>query len=215
MKIEDPSFDPFSHLYTNFPKNRDTWRVFPNALTEYELDAIRQQANKLTMNSGKVFDDKATSKGAYGESQDVLKSSHGRISEVGWLTGNTEVENIIWKYISEANKTFQVNVIKLMEVQYTLYHGHQKGHYNTHADTNWVSGNPLDRKLSVTIQLSDGSDYQGGKFEMIDGKDIPESISKGLGTVVVFPSYLRHRVQPVTGGTRKTIVAWAHGPRWR
>lgn len=205
--------DPFSEMYTKFAEARDTWRVFPKALTEYELEAIQAHANKTQVAEGQVFDDKSThSAGRYVSN---LKSTNGRISEVGWLTGNHEVENIIWKYVSEANKTFQVNVVKLMEIQYTLYHGHQKGHYDTHSDTNWVGTNPLDRKLSVTIQLSDGSEYEGGKFDMIDGKDIPEDISKGLGTVVIFPSYLRHKVNPVTKGTRKTIVSWVHGPRWR
>ena len=203
--VKNKSADPFSEQFTTLPNNRDTWRVFPSALTEYELEAIQAHADQLNINRGEVFSDKDSN----------LKKSQGRISDVGWLTSNNEVENIIWKYVSEANKTFQVNVVKLMEIQYTLYHGHQKGHYDTHSDVNWVSANPLDRKLSVTIQLSDGADYEGGKFDMIDGKDIPESISKGLGSVVIFPSYLRHRVQPVTIGRRKTIVAWVHGQRWR
>ena len=185
---------------------RETWRVFPNILTEYELKAILAHASKLDMKTGKVF--------KKGGGQGTVPID-GRVSQVGWLTGNHEVENILWKYVSEANKSFGINVLKKSEIQYTEYHGYEKGHYDTHSDTNWEGNTLFDRKLSVTVQLSDRDEYVGGKFDMIDGLDISEEISKGIGTVVIFPSYLRHRVNPVTSGCRKTLVAWFHGPRWR
>jgi len=183
---------------------RETWRVFPNVLTEYELKAILAHASRLQMGHGRVFN----------QANDT-RIADGRVSQIGWLSGNNEIESILWKYVSEANKTFGVNVMKKAEIQYTEYHGYEKGHYDTHSDVNWQGNTLYDRKLSVTVQLSDRMDYVGGKFDMADGEDIPEEISKGLGTVVIFPSYLRHKVNPVTSGLRKTLVAWFHGPRWR
>ena len=71
-----------------------------------------------------------------------------------------------------------------------------------------------DRKLSVTVQLSDPSEYEGGGFEFLECPN-PDESSRKKGTVLVFPSYLKHRVLPVTKGTRKSLVAWFEGPRWK
>ena len=48
-------------------------------------------------------------------------------------------------------------------------------------------------------------------FEGIDTEDLPDA----RGTVVAFPSFLYHRVTPVTSGLRKALVAWIAGPRLR
>ena len=80
------------------------------------------------------------------------------------------------------------------------------------------------RKLSVSVQLSHGTDYEGGDMEFTDlpsdqsHKELniwtnPEFRKKG--TVIVFPSFIRHRVTPVTKGTRYSAVAWINGPPLR
>jgi PKHD-type hydroxylase len=65
----------------------------------------------------------------------------------------------------------------------------------------------------MTVQLSDPSEYEGGLFK-IENQEIPLWYRE-KGTVMVFPSYLRHRVEPVTRGVRRSLVAWFEGPRWR
>ena len=69
------------------------------------------------------------------------------------------------------------------------------------------------RKLSLSIQLSDPADYEGGGLEFMPQGEIP--FSRSRGSVVVFPSYLCHRVARVTRGERSSIVCWAHGPTFR
>ncbi len=70
------------------------------------------------------------------------------------------------------------------------------------------------RKLSVTVQLSDPDDYEGGDLEfMINQKTVKAPRDKG--TIVVFPSFIMHRVTPITKGTRKSIVGWVSGPPYR
>ena len=59
----------------------------------------------------------------------------------------------------------------------------------------------------------DTSEYEGGDFEFDEVKTTADFRSKG--TVLVFPSYLRHRVLPVTSGIRRSLVAWFVGPRWK
>jgi len=38
---------------------------------------------------------------------------------------------------------------------------------------------------------------------------------KTRGTATLFPSYLLHRVTPVTQGERFSLTIWAHGPQFR
>jgi len=79
--------------------------------------------------------------------------------------------------------------------------------YGWHVDLG--PGAASRRKLSVTVLLSDPTEFGGGAFELgvIDG--VP--VELGRGDAVLFPSYLRHRVAPVTRGERTSLVAWITG----
>lgn len=81
-------------------------------------------------------------------------------------------------------------------------------HYDWHTD--WSPVNNKKRKLSITIQLSDPSDYEGGEVEILDG---PTSriVPTDLGMATIFPSWAVHRVRPITAGERWALVAWATG----
>lgn len=70
------------------------------------------------------------------------------------------------------------------------------------------------RKLSLVVQLSDPDDYEGGELQVMSA-DEPTTFSKARGTVVVFPSYVLHRVTPVTRGTRFSLAGWVGGPHLR
>jgi PKHD-type hydroxylase len=73
------------------------------------------------------------------------------------------------------------------------------------------------RKLSLTVQLSDPSEYEGGDFHIWYGGDEGQFITmpKEKGTVLIFPSFLMHRVTPVTKGTRKALVFWTGGEPYK
>lgn len=68
------------------------------------------------------------------------------------------------------------------------------------------------RKISFVILLSD--DHEGGDLEFLIGRN-NRSAKRGIGTVILFPSYVMHRVTPVTKGVRKTLVGWVIGPPYR
>ena len=90
-------------------------------------------------------------------------------------------------------------------IQYAEYS--QTDFYKWHIDCGFDSPN---RKLSISVQLSDPSEYEGGEIEfMIDENIIKAPREKG--TVIIFPSFILHRVTPVTKGTRKSLVAWIEG----
>lgn len=139
--------------------------------------------------------------------------SEFRRSRVGWLTGNQRITNAIMPYASDAASVMGIRIDGNCEIQFTEYHASEGGKYDWHHDVNWSSNFPWDRKLSLTIQLSDPSDYEGGQFEFMEVEGVPEIARQG-GSVLVFPSYLKHRVLPVTRGTRRSLVAWFSGPRW-
>lgn len=82
--------------------------------------------------------------------------------------------------------------------------------YNWHMDlgTEGTSG----RKLSLSVELSDSASYEGGIMEF-DNDYKPHDRQRG--SAVVFPSYLRHRVTPVTRGVRYSLVAWIVGPGFK
>lgn len=76
------------------------------------------------------------------------------------------------------------------------------------------------RKLSMTVTLSDPNQYEGGDFIIDRGPHfkgdryyVAEEI-KPKGSIIVFPSFLYHRVAPVTKGIRHSIVMWSIGPKW-
>ena len=70
------------------------------------------------------------------------------------------------------------------------------------------------RKISVIVQLSDPSEYDGGDLEVwSEGKF--EVLSKEKGCVFIFPSFILHRVTPITRGIRKSLVLYAGGGSYK
>lgn len=99
------------------------------------------------------------------------------------------------------------------DMQYTVYHGDETGHYTWHLDAGSGGGSP-PRKLSMVLQLSDPKDYEGGDLELFSSAN-PTKVDKKKGLVAAFPSYMLHRVSPVTKGVRKTLVIWVCGPSFK
>ena len=139
-----------------------------------------------------------------------------RNSRVCWLTHHEWVKDLLYNYVDHScQNAFGVNAYKNAEIQYTEYHASENGHYDWHHDINWNADDGLDRKLSITVQLSDPSEYEGGDFEFSEVPNPEKEDAKQKGSVLIFPSYLVHRVAPVTQGVRKSLVAWFKGPRWQ
>ncbi len=77
--------------------------------------------------------------------------------------------------------------------------------YDDHLDIG--PGAAALRKLSVSVQLTDPSTYDGGDLHIWG----TGRVDRTRGIAIVFPSYLVHRVEPVTRGVRHSLVAWAVG----
>lgn len=105
-------------------------------------------------------------------------------------------------------------------VQYGEYRDTDNGHYNWHLDS-YLGQLPDDefeqRKLSLTLLLNDPQkDFTGGEFQFnYSEENNPVTVDLNKGTIIIFPSFLIHRVTRVTKGTRKSLVAWIVGPNFR
>ena len=92
-------------------------------------------------------------------------------------------------------------------LQLVSYEGDTQQHYAWHLDIG--PGADTGRKISISVQLSDAGDYQGGELEINSGKII--TTPREAGAIVLFPSFVMHRVAPVTAGLRWALVGWVQG----
>jgi PKHD-type hydroxylase len=97
--------------------------------------------------------------------------------------------------------------------QVARYGAEGAGHFDWHCDI----GQGLlaaRRKLTIVVQLSDPAEYEGGGLELRPDSGI-HTAPRLRGQATVFPSFVLHRVTPVTRGTRWSLTLWAHGPAFR
>jgi PKHD-type hydroxylase len=85
--------------------------------------------------------------------------------------------------------------------------------YDYHKDAS-ARGSMRDVKLTAVLNLS-FNHYAGGEFYIFDGQDENVEEINECGSLLIFPSFLYHRVMPVTDGQRITLSAWFSGPNWR
>lgn len=135
-----------------------------------------------------------------------------RDSDVRWLPRSESTEWVhtrIYSLAQQLNESFFKFDLRDMEpFQVARYAG--GGEYGWHMDLG--PGRATLRKLTVVVQLSDPADYEGGELEF---PDVVGPITKERGAAVIFPSFLRHKVHPVTKGERFSIAGWFVGPPYR
>ena len=129
-------------------------------------------------------------------------------------------------WIKEAEWIFQRIAAAVLECNKSLYNFQLTGllenlqldQYPTGGFFDWHQDFALRdasiRKLSVVVQLTDGSQYEGGDLEFFAGRG-PHKAIRSRGTLLMFPSFVTHRIAPVTAGTRHALVGWISGPPFR
>ena len=203
---------------------------FCDQLVEYALSLKDQIAltGNITNQSGEIISKKKITKRKKLSKKDLLDLRKKRDSNIVWLDERW-IYNEVQPYIHTANKNagwnFEFDFTE--SCQFTKYNLGQ--FYGWHTDSwSFPYNRPHDvnlhgkiRKLSVTISLSDPKDYKGGDLEFqLRNKDKPNLIRKcpeikPKGSIVVFPSFVWHRVKPVTKGTRYSLVCWNLGYPFR
>lgn len=156
-----------------------------------------------------------------------------RNSQISWIYNDTINERIC-AWIRQANIQAGWNYdLQISEaLQYARYL--EGGQYDWHIDGNQDHhaarilvpsiGNPIPlnvtpspsyqglvRKLSASVNLTNREDYSGGDLELrcYDRLHIFNDAPKG--SIIVFPSFMEHRVTPVTSGERHAGVLWYNG----
>ena len=181
----------------------------------------------------KKFDYSLKQSSVVGDNVDL----HIRDSGNTWINTSHWIGGWLWYYVSKINReNFLYDIVDIDEgsLQYTHYNEGQ--FYNWHQDSDldshhkpqmiFSSGNNRSqeeiiqageyiRKLSFTLKLSDPTDYRGGEVEFLDNTSKRFLAPKQRGTMIVFDSRVRHRVRKIKSGTRKSIVGWVVGPRWK
>ena len=152
-----------------------------------------------------------------GVGQDLHYDPMSNRSTARWLVPSEQTHWIYYKltsaiaHLNAMHYQFEITGLD-EELYYVTYDGAEEGHYDWHADTHHDTG--FTRKLSVTLQMSDPDDYEGGELEL-NGGGRPEPLTKAKGRMLMFPSYTVHRVRPVTRGVRSALVSWIVGPPFK
>ena len=143
--------------------------------------------------------------------QDNNVNTSIRDNKIAWFSEGSWIENLLLSYVFKTNtiNDWNFNLNQAEQVQFTKY---QKDEFYTwHRDSNIESD--VQRKLSVTVQLSDYSDYEGGELILIDYFNRQCEIPKSKGAAVIFDARCPHKAFPVTKGERLVLVGWANGPK--
>lgn len=141
-----------------------------------------------------------------------------RRADLAWLderVGSDWVMARIIGLVAAANRAvFGFDLTEFAESpQVARYGAERGGHFDWHAD---IGDGPVARrrKLTMVVQLSEPGDYDGGILELRPGPEV-RAADRAQGTATVFPSFVLHRVAPVTRGARRSLTIWAHGPAFR
>ena len=176
------------------------------AFTKQECQSIIALADKLYpivasvgADEERVVDKKIRSVDLYGI--DLTSDTLWIFDKIGAAVGRANAEHYGY------NLTGITHSLQLLHYKAT-----DNGHYDWHADVG--RGTSSTRKISVSIPLSDPSDYEGGELNVNDNGMI-KTATKQQGSIGMFPSFMLHQVAPVTKGERWSLVIWINGPRFR
>jgi PKHD-type hydroxylase len=183
-----------------------TFTAWADAFTPAELDRIEAYGDRQAQEKAILLADSPE--------KEIIDSI--RITQTAWIQQNAETQ---WLYdrmqqvvrsLNAESYKYELNGFS-EPFQYTVYRGEEGGHYGWHVDHGPLQ---FQRKLSVSLQLSDGAAYDGCELQFMAGNKM-EVAPRERGAIIAFPSYVLHRVTPVTRGVRKSVVVWVTGPNFR
>jgi len=179
------------------------WEDF---LSEDEINLLLAQPEWLLMNNAAV-----------GNGDLGVVDANTRRSNVAWLANKPDVTHIyarIAGVVAEVNRQFfNFDLSGFYEpAQLTHYTQENQGFYDWHID---AGPSKTPRKLSMSLLLSNPSEFEGGEFQVKTHSDAAQTLECKRGRAWFFPSYTLHRVAPVTKGVRRSLVLWVGGPAFR
>ena len=194
--------DPWERSQITYP-----FVTWDNAFSNEELDVIISYCDSMGTEIGATFGSKSKEEIEKDRVSNV--KFHSRSSETAWIFDKL---NFVIQAANEQYYNFHLN--GYYQFQYTTYDAN--GRYDWHTDMSFGQKYGSDaepRKLSMSLLLND--DFEGGEFEINSGKEEEaDKVPMYKGRVVLFPSFMIHRVTPVTKGIRKSLVVWVVGPKF-
>lgn len=177
--------------------------VWDDAFSPGELQAIEDYGDRLLLHKAALQ--------SPGQNDDPI-----RITRVARIAPGPESKPLfdrIAQVVQRLNQeNYQFDVRGLENLQYSVYHATDGGHYTWHVD--YAPDNPTPRKISLSIQLTESAAYEGCDLQFQMSGQI-STAPRQRGAVIAFPSFVLHRVTPILSGTRKALVVWATGPDFR
>jgi len=191
------------YLLTPHSRQIDPYVWWEGAFNEQELNWLQTKAREAKQ------DAYVGEQGVGGVNPDI------RRSQVSWLSNTSDTRWVFEKLGFVASRlnanNFGFDLTGFGEpLQLTHYSQSENGMYGWHQDY----GGSISRKLSLVLQLSDPSEYEGGNLQVKTGSE-PQTVRKQRGLIAAFPSYVLHQVTPVTQGNRQSLVAWVSGPQFK
>ena len=137
-----------------------------------------------------------------------------RRTDILWQESTQPLGCIAKCYMEMANQSaeWKYSLGGQEKTQLSRYKSIDEGHYDWHMDAE-PPQNGIQRKLSCVILLNDTSEFEGGVLQLKGMED--QNILDKQGSIIVFPSFIEHKVTPVTKGVRYSAVTWASGPSFR
>ena len=176
-----------------------TFCRFPNLFSETECESIIEEFTKQSLEKALIFT---------GMNNSVRKN------KVFWIERNIDTDWIFMRLINIAQKVnsesygFNIDYNCITKVQFTKYS--EGEFYGWHVDVG-TQQDTVCRKLSISVQLSKPTTYEGGELQLGVKDDDVSLCPKDQGAVMIFPSPMRHRVTEVTQGVRYALVTWVTG----
>jgi PKHD-type hydroxylase len=143
-----------------------------------------------------------------------------RTTQVAWVHRNDQTEDLYLRMeaiVLRLNaELFHFELTGLTTIQYAAYHQQEGGYFDWHNDYGRYRGDPGQepRKITMSLQLSDGQSYDGCDLEVRAAHPI-DVAPRERGALMAFRAYALHRVTPIMRGVRKSLVIWAAGPEFR
>lgn len=195
MKFYDWHLD---NEHTNEP-----WVYADNVFTQEECNKILSLVKKKNQQDGETT--------GYGNDTNI------RRSKILYIESSDPNNFWIFQRCTDVIKHlndnfFQFDIDKIEALQIGEYNSTNSGCFKKHVDMGYKSQG--FRKLSFSVQLSSGEDYEGGDLRLYGGDDY-DTAPKKQGTIIGFPSYVLHEITPVTSGIRYSLVGWAQGPKFK
>ena len=209
------------------PISLNEWFVFEEAIDNKTCNKLKRLGSKqwqtagVDIKKGTTDEERKT-----GRKPKIGVDEKTRVTDIAW-TNDQWVYDTIWPFMMEANNkaSWEYDIKAAESSQITRYK--KGGFYNFHRDGGGCHlvkyNNPTNafmhghvRKLSMTVLLN--KSFEGGDFEFTSytkEECIITPVEMNQGDVIVFPSWMEHRVAPVTKGIRYSLVTWFVGPPFK